>query len=52
MKLETTWWTLDELDEKGINPWTDVLTEAEFRQHFGYKNIHLQVLIILNTTNH
>ncbi|HHY26948.1 MAG TPA: F420-0--gamma-glutamyl ligase [Desulfitobacterium dehalogenans] len=27
---------LDELDEKGINPWTDVLTEAEFRQHFGY----------------
>ena len=28
--------TLDELDEKGINPWTDVLTEAEFRNHFGY----------------
>ncbi|HIW34228.1 MAG TPA: coenzyme F420-0:L-glutamate ligase [Candidatus Paenibacillus intestinavium] len=28
---------LDELDEKGINPWTDVLTETEFRQHFGYK---------------
>ncbi|URN95739.1 MAG: coenzyme F420-0:L-glutamate ligase [Candidatus Pristimantibacillus lignocellulolyticus] len=28
---------LDELDEKGVNPWTDVLTEAEFRQHFGYK---------------
>lgn len=28
--------TLDELDEKGINPWTDVLTEAEFRGHFGY----------------
>ncbi len=27
---------LDKLDEKGINPWTDVLTEAEFRQHFGY----------------
>lgn len=28
---------LDELDEKGINPWTDVLSEKEFRQHFGYK---------------
>ncbi|WP_428910240.1 coenzyme F420-0:L-glutamate ligase [Niallia sp. Krafla_26] len=28
--------TIDELDEKGINPWTDVLTEAEFRQHFGF----------------
>lgn len=28
--------SLDELDEKGINPWTDVLTEAEFRGHFGF----------------
>ncbi|WEG73620.1 coenzyme F420-0:L-glutamate ligase [Vagococcus intermedius] len=28
---------IDELDEKGINPWTDVLTEAQFREHFGYK---------------
>ena len=28
--------SIDELDEKGINPWTDVLTEAEFREHFGY----------------
>jgi len=27
---------LDLLDEKGINPWTDVLTEEEFRHHFGY----------------
>lgn len=26
---------LDTLDEKGINPWTDVLTEEEFRHHFG-----------------
>lgn len=26
---------LDTLDEKGINPWTDVLTEEEFRMHFG-----------------
>lgn len=25
---------IDELDEKGINPWTDVLTEEEFRKHF------------------
>ena len=29
--------SLDLLDEKGINPWTDVLTEKEFRQHFGYQ---------------
>lgn len=28
---------IDELDEKGINPWTDVLTETDFRNHFGYK---------------
>ncbi|WP_129595780.1 coenzyme F420-0:L-glutamate ligase [Anaerophilus nitritogenes] len=28
---------MDILDEKGINPWTDVLTEAEFRKHFGYE---------------
>jgi F420-0:gamma-glutamyl ligase len=27
---------LDELDTKGVNPWTDVLTEADFRGHFGY----------------
>jgi F420-0:gamma-glutamyl ligase len=27
---------IDKLDAKGINPWTDVLTEAEFREHFGY----------------
>ena len=27
---------LDLLDEKGINPWTDVLTEEEFRNHFGF----------------
>lgn len=27
---------LDTLDEKGINPWSDVLTEATFREHFGY----------------
>ncbi len=24
------------LDTKGVNPWTDVLSEAEFRRHFGY----------------
>ena len=29
--------SLDSLDEKGINPWTDVLTEKEFRQLFGYQ---------------
>lgn len=27
---------IDRLDEKGVNPWTDVLTEEEFREHFGY----------------
>ena len=27
---------IDELDAKGINPWTDVLTEDQFREHFGY----------------
>ena len=27
---------LDLLDEKGINHWTDVLTEKEFRDLFGY----------------
>lgn len=25
---------MDLLDEKGINPWSDVLTEKQFRQHF------------------
>ena len=28
---------LDKLDEKGVNPWTDVLTEAKFRELFGYE---------------
>ncbi|QJA08943.1 F420-0--gamma-glutamyl ligase [Romboutsia sp. CE17] len=27
---------LDMLDNKGVNPWTDVLTEQEFRNLFGY----------------
>lgn len=27
---------LDLLDEKGVNPWTDVLTEKQFRDFFGY----------------
>ncbi len=25
------------LDEKGVNPWTDVLSEKEFRDNFGYE---------------
>ncbi|MHB1154262.1 MAG: coenzyme F420-0:L-glutamate ligase [Eubacteriales bacterium] len=25
----------DQIDEKGINPWTDVLTERQFRDYFG-----------------
>lgn len=28
--------SLDDLDEKGVNPWTDELTESEFRKLFGY----------------
>ncbi len=28
---------LDLLDEKGINPWSDVLTEAQWRELFGYR---------------
>lgn len=28
---------IDELDVKGVNPWTDTLSETEFREHFGYK---------------
>lgn len=28
--------TIDELDDKGINPCTDTLTENEFRKFFGY----------------
>ena len=27
----------DELDDSGVNPWSDVLTEAEYRRLFGYK---------------
>ena len=29
--------SIEELDEKDINPWADVLTETEFRNHFGVK---------------
>lgn len=28
---------LDMLDEKGINPWVDVLTEEKYRELFGYR---------------
>lgn len=27
----------DEMDEKGVNPWSDVLTEERYRELFGYK---------------
>ncbi|MBU8881234.1 coenzyme F420-0:L-glutamate ligase [Bacillus sp. FJAT-29790] len=27
---------MDMLDEKGVNPWTDILSEKQFRDHFGY----------------
>ncbi len=29
--------SLDEIDEKGVNPYTDVLTEEKYRELFGYK---------------
>ena len=29
--------TVEELDEKGVNPWTDVLDEAKYRELFGYQ---------------
>lgn len=32
--------TWDELDEKGINPYTDTLTEEEFYRYFGHGAIH------------
>jgi F420-0:gamma-glutamyl ligase len=28
---------IDSLDEKNVNPWTDVLTEEKFRELFGYR---------------
>lgn len=28
---------MDELDAKGVNPWTDVLDEAKYRELFGHK---------------
>ena len=28
---------IDELDERGINPWTDVLTESQMRECFGVR---------------
>ncbi|TJX67927.1 F420-0--gamma-glutamyl ligase [Soehngenia saccharolytica] len=28
---------MDVLDIKGVNPWTDVLTEKQFREYFGYR---------------
>lgn len=27
----------DELDEKGVNPWSDVLTEEKYRELFGFR---------------
>lgn len=29
--------SLDDLDEAGINPYTDILTEAKYRELFGYR---------------
>jgi len=32
--------SLDDLDKSGVNPWTDTLTEADYREKFGYP-LHL-----------
>lgn len=29
--------SVDDIDEKGVNPWSDVLTEEKYRDLFGYK---------------
>ncbi|MEG1151907.1 MAG: coenzyme F420-0:L-glutamate ligase, partial [Oscillospiraceae bacterium] len=31
--------SLDQLDEAGVNPWSDILTEADYRKYFG-ENLH------------
>jgi F420-0:gamma-glutamyl ligase len=31
---------LDAMDDAGINPWTDLLTEADYRKHFGHSFKH------------
>ena len=28
---------LDRLDEAGVNPWSDILTEEQYRKYFGYE---------------
>lgn len=28
---------IDEMDDKDINPWSDILTETQYREFFGYK---------------
>lgn len=32
--------SLDQLDEKNVNPWSDVLTEEKYRELFGYQKHH------------
>ena len=32
--------SLDQLDEKGVNPWSDVLTEEQYRELFGHQKHH------------
>ena len=32
---------LDVMDEKGVNPWSDVLTEEKYRELFGLSLIHI-----------
>ena len=31
--------SLDDVDAKGVNPWTDVLSEEKYRELFGYQNL-------------
>ena len=42
--------TYDQLDEAGVNPWTDVLTEAEFRAKFGRVEHELCEQKVFNAT--
>lgn len=39
---------LDALDEKGVNPWSDVLTERQFRELFGVRRHTFTGVVILN----
>ena len=37
MRWATSWSSLDQLDETGVDPYRDVLTEEKYRELFGYR---------------